>query len=532
VERRYEIIMKKNWYLFIPFCILFSIVFLFPLGRAIWYSFTSYSVVTAPVFIGVNNYLRLLQDQLFKNSVVNFTMISLTATVIAVLISFFIYRGTKNFSKPVKVIAGIVLTSFSAFSFVPVTLPYFFSRDSYGLINSFLLTTNNIFTNMRLIEKPINFLGDPVLASILVVLLTSIASVAPMYILFNSIEGSMSKKLIIAVNTGVITAVLITFLQVPVFGLPSENYVVHTPLVHMYDYGFIRFEVGYMYALMIVTILITLILSGFLSLLFYFAGKIKLKENPWVFTKIISGILIALNALSVIVLLIFSISKIFQPISERLLFPAKFFVRNPTLENITGFFERGPWKEVLTSLIVQSIFGLIVFAVVALPAAFAISKSKSVSKFIVPGIIISVILSIMPLGILVVKSYSALGFLSAALTPFLILSIFFVSKSFSVGHYISGIIGGVLLVLFGSFTNTGIIRDYNNPGLINILISQRGADYFSPFLIFGIILITAVLASIFIGVAQGTQRDGSAESLTRNDSAEPSPLVKIGGKQN
>ena len=49
---------------------LFGVVLfmLYPLGAALYYSFTDYSVLLPPVFIGFENYVELFQDELFWKS--------------------------------------------------------------------------------------------------------------------------------------------------------------------------------------------------------------------------------------------------------------------------------------------------------------------------------------------------------------------------------------------------------------------------------------------------------------------------------
>lgn len=50
-------------------------------------------------------------------------------------------------------------------------------------------------------------------------------------------------------------------IAVSVAGLPSPNYAAHTIVAHLYDYAFIRFEMGYASAVAIILFLITFVLG-------------------------------------------------------------------------------------------------------------------------------------------------------------------------------------------------------------------------------------------------------------------------------
>ena len=50
-------------------------------------------------------------------------------------------------------------------------------------------------------------------------------------------------------------------IAVSVAGLPSPNYAAHTIVAHLYDYAFIRFEMGYAAAVAIILFLITFVLG-------------------------------------------------------------------------------------------------------------------------------------------------------------------------------------------------------------------------------------------------------------------------------
>jgi ABC-type sugar transport system permease subunit len=66
VIRRRDI--KYGWFFAAPGVIFFSLFYLYPLGRALYISFHRWSLLSAPRFIGLGNYERLLRDPEFFNS--------------------------------------------------------------------------------------------------------------------------------------------------------------------------------------------------------------------------------------------------------------------------------------------------------------------------------------------------------------------------------------------------------------------------------------------------------------------------------
>jgi multiple sugar transport system permease protein len=64
--------MKKAQYLYfvMPALVLVSVVLFYPLGYALYYSFFSYTLGALPEFVGFRNYLRVLLDPGFRDSLV------------------------------------------------------------------------------------------------------------------------------------------------------------------------------------------------------------------------------------------------------------------------------------------------------------------------------------------------------------------------------------------------------------------------------------------------------------------------------
>lgn len=81
---------SKYFYLFVsPWIIGFIVFALFPIGASLYYSFTDYDIIHAPVFVGLNNYSELFKDEQFWNSVkvtLQYTFFSVPLTLLLSLV--------------------------------------------------------------------------------------------------------------------------------------------------------------------------------------------------------------------------------------------------------------------------------------------------------------------------------------------------------------------------------------------------------------------------------------------------------------
>jgi multiple sugar transport system permease protein len=78
----------RNGILFcLPWLIGLSVFLLYPLLSALYYSFTDYSVLLPPVFIGLENYIELVRDPLFWKSLYNTAFYALGAVSLGAVTS-------------------------------------------------------------------------------------------------------------------------------------------------------------------------------------------------------------------------------------------------------------------------------------------------------------------------------------------------------------------------------------------------------------------------------------------------------------
>jgi putative chitobiose transport system permease protein len=152
-------------YLFLaPALLVIAVFVVYPVLAVGYYSFTDYSIVTPPEWVGLRNYQQLVQDPIFWQALQHsFTYVLVTPTLIflSILLAIVVNRQ----------LPGINL--FRALYYVPVVSGsiavgiawrWLFDYNG-GLINGLLL-------GMGLIAEPVQWLADPALTLPIAMLLT------------------------------------------------------------------------------------------------------------------------------------------------------------------------------------------------------------------------------------------------------------------------------------------------------------------------------------------------------------------------
>ena len=278
--------IRKNWmgYLFLlPFVVLFSIFVVAPVLYAVGLSFTDYNMMQPAKFVGLNNYkLLFLDDEVFLTAISNTLTFAVITGPIGYLLSFFaawVINQLKFKRGFALAFYAPSITSGIAMSTVWLVI---FSSDRYGDLN-------NILLNLGMIDSPILWNTDPqyIMKVIMIislwmsmgtgflVFLAGLQNVSSSYYEAAAIDGVKNKFQELFYITlplmkpqllfGAINAIVSSFgvfdIAVSVAGMPSPNYAGHTIVAHLYDYAFIRFQMGYASAVAVVLFVMTFLLG-------------------------------------------------------------------------------------------------------------------------------------------------------------------------------------------------------------------------------------------------------------------------------
>ncbi len=151
-------------YLFLsPALLVFSVFVLYPIVAVVYYSFTDYSIVTPPVWVGLRNYQELVKDPIFWQSLSHsFTYLLVMPTLVFLCIILAIVVNRK--------LPGINV--FRAMYYIPVIsgsiavgIAWRLMLDTNGLLSSLLLS-------LGMIQEPIQWLSEPSYTLTICMLLT------------------------------------------------------------------------------------------------------------------------------------------------------------------------------------------------------------------------------------------------------------------------------------------------------------------------------------------------------------------------
>lgn len=140
-------------YLFLaPALLVIATFVLYPIGAVVYYSFTDYSIVTPPEWVGLKNYQQLMKDPVFWLALRNsFTYLLVTPILIVLCIMLAIVVNRK--------LPGIHL--FRALYYIPVIsgsvavgISWRLLLENRGLLNGLLLSAG-------VIAKPVQWLAVP-----------------------------------------------------------------------------------------------------------------------------------------------------------------------------------------------------------------------------------------------------------------------------------------------------------------------------------------------------------------------------------
>lgn len=153
---------RQGWYFILAAMVLFGVFTLYPIIKSLLLTFQSVRGLNVE-FVGINNYIRLFQDDMFWTSLKNtffFLIIQVPVMLIlAILLATVLNDHRLKFRGFYRVAIFLpCVTSLVAYS---VLFKMMFAEE--GIINQFLLT-------LHFIQVPIEWLSDPFWAKIVIII--------------------------------------------------------------------------------------------------------------------------------------------------------------------------------------------------------------------------------------------------------------------------------------------------------------------------------------------------------------------------
>lgn len=272
-----------------PYTLVFTVFVLIPIASAVGLSFTNFNMIKLPNFIGLENYLYMFfSDDVFLIALKNTLIFGFITGPIGYFLSFIIAWLINEFGIKFR-------TTFTLIFYLPTLAGniyfvwmYLFTGDAYGLVNSTLI-------QLGILKEPIIWLSDArynFWVCVIVILWMSmgtgfLAIVAALQSLNIELEEAgaidgiknrfqelwyivipqIAPALTFAAVLTVAASFTVGYQCMQLTGFPSTDYSTHTLVLHIMDYGFSRYEMGYASSLSLVLFFMLLVVWKYLSLM-------------------------------------------------------------------------------------------------------------------------------------------------------------------------------------------------------------------------------------------------------------------------
>ena len=262
-----------------PYFVVFFVFTALPVGISIWNSLTYNNFFDPARFVGFDNYIRMFTgDDVFLIELRNTLMLALITGPVGYAMSFLLAWQINNMpSKLFRSIFTLLFYAPTMTTSVYTVWTLLFSNDEYGYINGVLM-------RLGFIREAIQWLADTdymMTVVIICVLWTSMGagflsfvagfrSMDKQYYEAGQVDGirnrwqelwfitlpMMRPQLMFGAIMSITAAFSIHDVTIALMGFPSTDYAVHTVVNHLYDYGYLRFDLGYASAISTVLFLL------------------------------------------------------------------------------------------------------------------------------------------------------------------------------------------------------------------------------------------------------------------------------------
>ena len=263
-----EMKVNKVGYLMVaPYYLVFFTFTIIPVFVSLLLSLTQFNMLEMPVFIGADNYIRLLlDDDIFllacKNTLIFATMTGPVSYLLCLMFAWFINELTPK----IRAVVTLIFYAPSISGQVYLIWQTLFSSDQYGWVNGTLM-------KLGIINSPILWFQDTDYIMTLVIMVALWTSLGTSFLSFiagfqvvdkslyeaASVDGVknrwqelwyvtlpvMKNQMMFAAIMSITGSFGFGAVVTALCGFPSVDYCAHTIMHHLEDYGGQRFEVGY-----------------------------------------------------------------------------------------------------------------------------------------------------------------------------------------------------------------------------------------------------------------------------------------------
>lgn len=281
--------------LLLPFMVTFFFFSILPILSSMGLSLFDYDMVSRPIFIGVDNYIRMFtSDAVFLRTLGNTFKFAIIAGPLGYILAFLLAWMINDFGPILRVILTFIFFVPSLSTNALYIWQIMFSSDSYGYINSFLIS-------FGFINEPIQWFQNTDYNMLLIILvqlwmsmgICFLANIAGLqnvnselyeagaidgirtrwhelwYITLPSMKNILLFSAVMQIQSVFSVSTLITTLV----GYPSVDNSVDTIVSYITDVGTTRYEMGYACALSVLLFMIILFIRYLVGGVLKLVGK-------------------------------------------------------------------------------------------------------------------------------------------------------------------------------------------------------------------------------------------------------------------
>lgn len=271
-----------------PFVVLFFAFTVLPVLSSLILSLTNYDMISAPGFVGLNNYLRMVSDDILKIVIKNTLFFACITGPVGFFLSFVLAWMINELPPRPRSVLSFLFYAPSIAGNVYLVWQVLFSGDSYGYINSLLLQIGWITEPVQWLKNSSYAMGVVIIVqlwlSMGVSFLANIAGLqnaSPELYEAGAIDGiknrwqelwyitlpSMKNILLFSGVMQIQSSFSAGGVMSTLVGYPSVDYCTDTIVLYLADVGTTRFEMGYAAA-------ISVLLFAFMAISRILIGKL------------------------------------------------------------------------------------------------------------------------------------------------------------------------------------------------------------------------------------------------------------------
>ncbi len=277
---------KECYIMMLPFMLVFLVFTIIPVVMSLPMGFTDFDMVQLPKYVGLSNYTTLfLNDTIFIQSIRVTLVFAIFTGPLSYVLCFLLAWLINELHPKLKTIFTLIFYAPSMAN-VYTVWQLIFSGDSYGYLNSVLL-------NLGIISSPNQWLTDSKYVLTVTIIVQLWLSLGAGFLSLRAgfqnidrsqyeagaIEGiknrwqeliyitipSMGPQLMFAAVMQIVSSFTAGTVAQSLVGFPSTDYKAHTIMTHAYDYGWVRYEMGYASAICMILFIAMFVANKLIS---------------------------------------------------------------------------------------------------------------------------------------------------------------------------------------------------------------------------------------------------------------------------